>query len=486
MKHIIWLALLMLMALAGHSYRFLCNGIYANGVVRNDTCGLCDIEYAARWENPNLAVMVDDSVLPKGISQSDWHYAVQKSFAAWESVSGSDLRFFQINGQPLRQFGTNENLHEIYWVTDMKEWRKLVGGGEFGTFGATLPRYACGGDLGNKRVIFDADLILNGLMIKDKPLINWQIDCQDEDCISVQTTLVHELGHFFGLDHPCVMCSDSIMSARAGFDLTYPVFDDMEGLRALYPSNNKGGFGYPCKVDNDCQSNNICVNDNQNKYCSKACENDGNCDSGSICANIQNQQVCAFINAENGQGRKEGDNCLRVACVEPLVCAGADEPFFYCFLPCQTNDDCSARQECIKIKGDASICVGIRDKGERCTHRELCENNLYCVFDNAYAGFCRAECTSIDTAGTGCPSQETCQIIEGVELCIPETTVLDLDDLADGFGQKPNAHFEPSMNNDKGSNQFGCQTTALNSMSYFFVAMVLLLRLIKRLKLVQK
>lgn len=419
-------------ASSGIGYRFICNGLLANGEERADECGLCDDKHAARWKNPNLGVVVDDSPLPQGINKSDWQAVTKESFAAWEKVDGSDLRFFQIPSKNVREFGANESLHEIFWITNKEEWRRLVGSGEFGTLGATLPRYTCGDDAGAPREIFDADLVLNGM-----PHINWQVSCNDEDCISIQTTLVHELGHFFGLDHPCLMCSSSIMSARAGFDLIYPVYDDMEGLRVLYPNSSKGGFGFPCITDSDCSDRNLCINDGPNRYCSSGCKEDDECDLGSICKESGGNKVCAFIDGESAGGRKEGENCTRIPCVEPMVCAGASEPNYFCFMPCQSNATCERGQSCVKLEDDLSICVTIKDKGDLCDHRELCEEHLYCLLDDENSGYCRATCKSTYTASSGCPMGEVCQLIEdGVELCVPPQGNLALGDGSDGFGQE--------------------------------------------------
>lgn len=65
-------ALVMLVSSFSFGYRFICNGILANGDERIDECGLCDAEHAARWFSPTIEVAVDYSRVPKNISQSDW------------------------------------------------------------------------------------------------------------------------------------------------------------------------------------------------------------------------------------------------------------------------------------------------------------------------------------------------------------------------------------------------------------------------------
>ena len=46
-----------LLSFSVKSYRFVCNGMLANGESRSDECGKCDDETAARWENSNVAVV---------------------------------------------------------------------------------------------------------------------------------------------------------------------------------------------------------------------------------------------------------------------------------------------------------------------------------------------------------------------------------------------------------------------------------------------
>lgn len=440
---------------SAYSYRFICNGLLANGEERGDECGVCDTNNAARWDDPNLSLVVDDTTLPKGIKKSEWQIAVDQSFAAWQSISGSSLRFSRTDGVNLRQFGANDSLHEIFWITDKQEWRKLVGSGEFGTLGATLPRYSCNSG-GGKRSIFDADLVLNGMSH-----INWKIDCHDSDCISVQTTLVHELGHFFGLDHPCMMCSTSIMSARAGFDLMYPALDDIEGLRTLYPNGDVGGFASPCTGDGDCSSENRCINSSSTPYCSKDCRSDEECSLGAVCNSHEGSKVCSLSSTESATEKKEGENCANSPCLEPMICAGASQPNFYCYQPCKKDDNCKSNQECISLPDDLSVCVTIKNKGEACDHRDLCQGHLYCVFDKLRSGFCRAPCAkNTSNAENRCPNGEVCEKLEGTEVCLPLEHNLSLDDTSDGFkDEKSSGRFgkDVKKSQNKGAT-FGCQS----------------------------
>jgi hypothetical protein len=287
---------------------------------------------------------------------------------------------------------------------------------------------------GQPRRIYDADLVLNGLRQKDgTPIINWQVKCEDDDCISIQTTLVHELGHFFGLDHPCLMCSTSIMSARAGFDLMYPVFDDMAGLRILYPDASGGGFGSPCKNTKECLEGSECIVDGSNEYCSKKCRGDQDCELGAICHENAGKKFCTFMGEKSVEARKLGENCSRVECAEPFACAGAVRGEYYCFMPCLNKSDCPLEQNCVDLTGGVSLCVTIKKKGEICDGKALCDHNLYCIIEaGSNQGTCHEACGLVNASGSGCPEGETCRIFgPGEELCVPLS--LALDESSSGF-----------------------------------------------------
>lgn len=409
-------------------YRFICDGLMANGEEHSDECGICDEAHAARWLNPSVPVVVDEGTLPQGLSRHAWQEVLKKSFAAWNDVSGSGFNFVPVEGQSLHQLGANEELHEIFWITDKYEWRKLVGGGEFGILGATLPRYSCGDGGSQPRVIYDADLALNGL----PGIINWQVDCDNEDCLSIQGTLVHELGHFLGLDHPCLFCNTSIMSARAGFDIDHPILDDMEGLRALYPDGETGGFGSLCHNDNECSRGNLCFNDVKNSYCTNICDDGDDCQPGAICEKSNGERRCVFSDGEASFG-KAGDSCSFLPCTDPLICAGLSQMFSFCFTPCDADRSCGPGQTCVTTDDSKNICIPIRHPGEECSFTEFCDGELVCAFESDGVGYCRTSCDK-ERYQSGCREGFTCDhSFDAGGICIPNREGLALDDISDTF-----------------------------------------------------
>ena len=463
--HPILLTVLIIHApLMAKGYRFICNGILADGSEHVDNCGApCDDAHAPRWPNPNIPVLVDYDKTPYGISKIQWQDVVKKSFAAWENVSGTSLRFVPMEGKSQRAFGSNRGLHEIFWITDRDEWRTVVGVGEFGTLGATLTPYTCD----ENRQIVDSDMALNGL-----EYIDWQIDCDSEDCISPQTTLVHELGHFFGLDHPCQQCVDSVMSARAGLDFKYPLFDDMQGLRMLYPDKSSGGFGYPCSSSAECQNNGQCLSVHDNQYCSHECSEDRDCAMGALCVQHNGSLVCAFIDGDTAEAKGEEENCSRLPCKDSLICAGISLEQSYCFNPCNSDLDCFPEQLCVGLENDKTgICMSIKQKGEKCFATQLCDEKLFCIFSDSEVGYCREGCNSSNDESRACPSGEVCQLIDGEkEICLP--IGLSLGENSAGFASDNKRAREKARSAYKDS--MGCSFNK-NPSDFSMIALLLLL-----------
>jgi len=481
---------LALCAQFSYAYRYICNGLLANGVERSDSCGPCDEEHAPRWSRPIIKVLIGDKVRPKNLSSEAWWRIVQASFAAWENIPGSNLRFILERGEGNRQFGADESVQEVFWVTDSEEWRELVGSGEFGVLGATLPRYTCKqvaqeASSDESKIFFDRDLIDSDLVMNGADIINWQENCNNDDCVAVQTTLAHEIGHKLGLDHPCLLCGTSIMSARAGFNLSYPVFDDMEGLRSLYPAPwLLGGFGARCHENTDCSEGRLCIYDKGSSYCSNTCEADNDCQKGTFCEERQERKVCIFASGETSGGKKEGDSCDLGPCAEPLLCAGASHENYYCFKPCTSQTSCAHKQECIPVGRNLAICVTIKQLGEVCDTRELCADNLLCLI-NGIKGRCRKPCSIFDTNNSGCDRGQICKIFGPQEaVCVPYE--LNLDESSSGFkdDSQPNADKWGRHAKDPEHNFFsGCAVWPLQAQNisslWLFIAL-LVLRLKRR------
>src|SRR5687767_4803218 len=104
------------------TYRFVCNGFLANGEERAfDGCGACNVVTAARWENPHIPLVIDKNPRPSNISIADWQNVVRESLRAWDKTPGTSLKFVEVESENPREFGSNDRVHEIFWITDPME-----------------------------------------------------------------------------------------------------------------------------------------------------------------------------------------------------------------------------------------------------------------------------------------------------------------------------------------------------------------------------
>jgi len=417
-KKLTWFLGGMLMVLGSqelNAYKFLCNGMDASGNVSGDGCGACNASNAARWNPAIVTVKYDSQTVPPGVTTAQWSAAFNDGLEVWSNVSGSILDLDSGGHSSNRQLGANENLHEVMWLLTANEWRAEVGGGENGTLGVTLPRNICPYGGQNFREILDADMAMNGTDAFD-----WSSSCGGWNCASMLSTFVHEMGHFIGLDHPCIQCDWAVMSAQAYTEPEAPLLDDQNGLRALYPGTG-GGMGYGCDSQNDCNSGFTCITFNETQFCSKTCNQDGDCDSGYECTDVNGTNYCTFATGNLAAVVGEGENCYQRRCEEGLVCAGSGGTDYYCYRECDTDADCAENQDCIGAENDQGLCVstsGDAQVGQACGPESLCAEGLICTGMDENSFFCRTECTP--PSGPECASNETCFELQGGSgACLP-------------------------------------------------------------------
>jgi len=103
---------IVLFSLDAGAYKFLCNGMDANGTVHGDGCGACNDNNAARWSPAIVNVSYDSQTLPTGVSSAEWTNAFNSGLDVWSNVSGSILDLDSAGHSSTRQLGQNENKHE--------------------------------------------------------------------------------------------------------------------------------------------------------------------------------------------------------------------------------------------------------------------------------------------------------------------------------------------------------------------------------------
>lgn len=420
------LALALLVAIsclsgAAAAYRFTCNSLDSNGESNSDECGRCNLASAARWNPSSITIKTDFTTLPSSLSSSAWAAILERGLNSWNSIPGSSLRMSLVQQSNSRSFGGEPGSHAIFWITDPKEWRRVVGGGEYSTLGLTIAPYSCSTDSTGPREIFDADLVMNGT-----GHFKWEKSCNsiNSSCSSIINTLVHELGHVAGLGHPCLHGTSSVMCAVAGANIEFPLADDQAGIRALYPLTS-GEIGSPCSAELPCQHNLFCTTQAGSAYCSSACAEDTQCPSGMSCGHGDHRR-CIFTRGWLAPPAILGEKCRDRPCADALVCAGSD-PNFYCFEPCSDDGRCpKGNQVCKGLPGKPGACVVMASLGETCSEITLCPGGNICIKTSiSESGRCRASCSPNQKQGS-CPDREYCAPFELSGVCLPLGLKLEL------------------------------------------------------------
>jgi hypothetical protein len=369
------------------AYKYLCNGMDADGTETVDYCGVCTDDSAPRWIPSSVDVLIDLKTRPKNLNEAEWKSVATESLDTWNKVPGTNLELRFAGEASGRNFGINPKQHEIFWVLDKQEWREKVGSGENGTLGVTVSPYQCPAEGRASREIYDADLIMNGVS-----KVKWKVDCKEEGrCESIRATLIHELGHFIGIGHPCTDCDWSIMSAASGNAVDRLLQDDQDALRALYPSGQAGQMGMRCDRTEDCKSDLLCIEQSQSTFCSQDCSSKA-CPSGYTC-DRENGAVCRFAMGRLAPPAALRERCDMRPCQEGLQCVATFTDKSFCVKDCLSKSDCPGDEKCILFPdGGAGVCLVSVGLNETCGEFTTCDDKLACVGKNASEGICRPEC----------------------------------------------------------------------------------------------
>lgn len=384
-----------------HAYAFMCNSIDAHGNVHSDNCSSCTLANAPRWTSNRIDWRVKRTSIP-AISGADWLAAAHQSIDAWNNVTCSDFVMQDLGDVANPDLGSNAAQQTIWWITDRAKLQELVGADWQSVLGATLAPYYIQANC-SSRVFHDADIMMNGAA-DHKWTVNMPT-CSGYYCIHVVSTLVHEIGHAFGLGHPCIEAAQcpaggSIMAAIAQprMDLTQPLQDDVNGLCALYPGA-QGGLGTVCTSNTNCNSGLTCQDDNGVKYCTQAC---GTCPQGWTCRSGYCRRAVPVV----------GETCTGT-CVTGALCLQDSETTYHCYQQCNpsaSTSGCPNGQRCYDLSEDRSVgaCVVSRQPGETCGNRfGMCRDGATCYLtSNASAG---ASCT----VDTGCAADQICYKAQG-------------------------------------------------------------------------
>jgi|GEM_PF-638608 len=425
-------------------YRFLCNGITAEGQIQGfcyQNTNQCTDATASRWDQPTISIRVDPDVVPQGLSTQQWASVVDDAFAAWTDVPGSNLNLQNIGDTLYRSFGANNTSHEVFWITNTNEYQSKVGGGVNNALGVTLSPRTCGNGVNSHGYIYDADLVMNGA--GGFTWVDQNSNCPGIGCSSATSVLIHELGHFVGVDHPCVDCGWSIMAARSSLvDLETPAPVDRSAISALYPGVT-GGMGYGCDNNNDCDAAPLCATVGALSYCTQTC---GNCPDGFACQNIAGEgNICVFSEGSLAPPVGRGETCNPTPCEEGLECLQFQENttegecVAFCTPNAASNPECvAAYEDCFSITQDDSVgaCIpvyGDVETGGTCTDDALCQRGNLCLLnaEGSADGTCYAECNPQDATHPTCGANDECVSVSEMDATLG-VCVLSYGDVEDG------------------------------------------------------
>jgi hypothetical protein len=173
--------------------------------------------------------------------------AVRASFAQWQSISNTILKFEEGGlAAPRGTINTADNTNIIFWA---KTNTTVASGADVsGSLGVTFTTALAGG------ILKEADIVFNGVEN------TWITDFNNVTSTSyfVEGTLLHELGHFIGLDHSPLGAatmfafSGSGVSAQAGLSS-----DDVLGAQYIYRLSNSNPQRSWLKGQVSCAGTNI-------------------------------------------------------------------------------------------------------------------------------------------------------------------------------------------------------------------------------------
>ena len=289
---------------------------------------------AVRWRSAEVGYRVDASAL--ALDGSDVATAVRRAFSRWANIPCASVEFRDLGsgGDPV----SGDRRNDIAFVGT--EWA------EFGfppsAVGVTDTLYQALPDGGWE--IVEADVWLNAWDF------DWSAGFDDPSgrLRSVETAVLHEVGHMIGAAHPCELEPASGAPQCSGDEhresAMYPLYselgpalsaDDQDAACFLYPSGvdtsepgsptapeesecsseccrdtpgprvncvpSGSSFGEPCVDGAGCASG-LCVHDSEGS-CTRECG--AGCPSGYECAAVDGERVCVFA--------KQGGGCSAVA-----------------------------------------------------------------------------------------------------------------------------------------------------------------------------
>ena len=152
--------------------------------------------------------------------------AIRAAFDQWQSVPGSKIAFEEGGFAPPQVDILLDNTNAIFWAKNMSKigWDFVRGRRAY-----TYVSYS--GDFGDEGRIIEVDMVLNGIQEQ------WFTDFNSKSNVAafVEIVLLHEIGHFIGLDHTPAG-GGTVLTGAPGLNTELGLSsDEIAAVRYLYP-----------------------------------------------------------------------------------------------------------------------------------------------------------------------------------------------------------------------------------------------------------
>ncbi|UJR85222.1 matrixin family metalloprotease [Sandaracinus amylolyticus] len=225
-------------------------------------CEVPDLErtFPLAWRRRCTTMTISAARPSHDFTREELAAILQRSIATWENVRcdggspGLDVTLLEEPDECIRpsHSGSGGNVHSLLFVGEGWADERLH---DPRAYAVTSVWFGAGG------AILDADIEVNEALgiYADCP----QTGCEDPRFIDLESTLTHELGHYFGLAHSphdplATMWFDADPSETHKRDLAA---DDIEGLCTIYPPGSlpetcnpdpRGGLDLDCRTVESC------------------------------------------------------------------------------------------------------------------------------------------------------------------------------------------------------------------------------------------
>ncbi len=193
-------------------------------------------------------------------------------------------------------------------------------------------------------------------------------------CYDVGNTVLHEAGHFIGLNH--VQCTDAVMypSSTPTTEIRQLSVHETTAICNLYPPRDAAGdqptFGEACDFNGgpNCQAGLTCVVGPEFPEasgwgnCTYLCNTTDECPTAYVCDGAAPNKFCRPGLHDTGSTidpTTGGDSCIPCVqeqdCANGLCVAGEEDDTGYCSETCSADFPCPAGFSCLQA-GDISVC----------------------------------------------------------------------------------------------------------------------------------